>query len=189
MSGWPVDSRMRRRVEPGRVQRVKVVDVVHRLGGVADARTLVGHTSRRKVRTALRRGDIVRDARGRYALPTAAAALRVAGALNGVVSHASAAACRGWEMKHPPTRPTVTVPRNRKVSSDRRDGVDVRWRDLPPEHVTRSGLTSAAWTVIDCARCMPFDEALAIADSALRHGDVTREDLIALAGSVSSTGR
>jgi hypothetical protein len=37
--------------------------------------------------------------------------------------------------------------------------------------VTREGVTSPAWTVIDCAKDLPFDEALAIADSALRHGE------------------
>jgi very-short-patch-repair endonuclease len=115
--------------------------------------------------------------------------VRAAAALNGVVSHASAAACHGWEMKRAAARPTVTVPRNRKVAAVRRAGVDVKWRDLPPEQVVPPGLTSPARTVVDCARCLPFDEALAIADSALRHGDVTREELLALAGTVPSTGR
>ena len=34
--------------------------------------------------------------------------------------------------------------------------------------------TSKVRTVLDCAAELPFDEALAVADSALRHGDVTR---------------
>ncbi len=37
--------------------------------------------------------------------------------------------------------------------------------------------TSKVRTVLDCATELPFDEALAVADSALRHGDVTREEL------------
>ena len=159
------------------------------MGGVADVRRLVAFTSRRKVRTALRKGDIVRDARGRYALPTADAALRAANRLNGVVSHASAAAYYGWEMKRSPEQPTVTVPRNRKVADERRVGVDVKWRDVPADHITGAGVTSKAWTVIDCARTMAFDEALAIADSALRHGGVTTSQLIRLAEQVPSTGR
>jgi very-short-patch-repair endonuclease len=167
---------------------VRVAEVVRRTGGVADAHRLIALTSRRKVRTALRKGEIVRDTRGRYALPTAHAALRAANRLNGIVSHASAAAYYGWEMKRPPELPTVTVPRNRKVSRDRRAGVDVKWRDVPAEHIT-AGVTDMAWTVTDCARTLPFDEALAIADSALRHDDVTRAQLIRLAELVPSTGR
>jgi hypothetical protein len=38
------------------------------------------------------------------------------------------------------------------------------------------GVTTPVRTVIDCAR-LPFDEALPIADSALRSGLVTREEL------------
>jgi very-short-patch-repair endonuclease len=37
--------------------------------------------------------------------------------------------------------------------------------------------TSKVRTVLDCAAELPFDEALAVADSALRHGDVTVEQL------------
>ncbi len=38
-------------------------------------------------------------------------------------------------------------------------------------------MTSLTRTVVDCARRLPFAEALAIADSALRHGDVDAERL------------
>jgi very-short-patch-repair endonuclease len=168
---------------------MQVLEVVRQAGGVIDTRRLVAFTSRRKVRTALRKGVIVRDARGRYALPTAEAAVRAASRLNAVVSHRSAAAHYGWEMKNPPSVPTVTVPRNRKLPLERREGVDVKWRDVPYEHVTHEGVTGKAWTVIDCAKTLPFDEALAIADSAVRHGDVTRAALIGLALQVPSTGR
>jgi hypothetical protein len=74
-----------------------------------DARTLARLTSRRRIRTAICKGRIVRDGWGKYALPTADHARRVAHALSGAVSHTSAAAHYGWEMKHPPERPTVTV--------------------------------------------------------------------------------
>ncbi|MFL6131664.1 MAG: endonuclease domain-containing protein [Nocardioidaceae bacterium] len=49
--------------------------------------------------------------------------------------------------------------------------------------------TRAGRTVIDCARDLPFDEALTVADSALRHGNVTQERLLALAERVATTGR
>lgn len=43
--------------------------------------------------------------------------------------------------------------------------------------------------MIDCAIGLPFDEALTIADSALRNGSVTREQLAAGAQQVRRTGR
>lgn len=127
-------------------------------------------------------GAIVRDARGRYSLPSASAALRAASRLSGVVSHVSAAQVHGWEVKHPPALPTVTVPRNRRVAPERREGVAVTWAHLAPPEVLSGRVTSYGRTVVDCAKHLPFDEALAIADSAMRHGNVTRSWLIELAG-------
>ena len=124
----------------------------------------------------MRRGEVVRLTRGRYALPTASEARRTAGELNGVVGLRSAAAHHGWPMKAQPERPEVVVPRNRKVTAARRGGVRVLWIDLADDQVA-DGVTTPLRTVVDCARLLPFDEALAIADSALRSGDVTREEL------------
>ena len=165
-----------------------VVEVLARCGGVSDARTLVGHTSRRRVATAVRRGLVVRDARGRYALPSADEAVRAAARLSGVTTGLSAAAAHGWELKWQPPRPTVTVPAKRRVSPERRDGVDLRWRDLDPDDVWGRVLRPGP-AVIDCARTLPFDEALAVADSALRHGHVISERLRSLAEQVRTTGR
>ena len=128
-------------------------------------------------------GLIVKDARGRYALPTAEIGRRTANQLSAVISHTSAAAHWGWEMKVVPARPTVTVPRKRKVSLDIRTDVDVFWRTLAAGRVAPGQATPPLQTVIDCARWLPFDEALAIADSALRHRSVTREQLLAAAAS------
>jgi very-short-patch-repair endonuclease len=50
-------------------------------------------------------------------------------------------------------------------------------------------VTSPARTVIDCARALPFDEALSVADSALRSGVVTHEELRAAAVASPRTGR
>lgn len=160
---------------------VKPEDALVRLGGIADTRTLRRLTSRRQIRRAVSSGAIVRDARGRYSLPSASEALRAASRLSAVVSHASAAQVHGWEVKHPPGLPTVTVPRNRRVAPERREGVDVKWADLAPHEVLDVRVTSYGRTVMDCAKHLPFDEALAIADSALRHGNVTRSWLIELA--------
>ncbi len=168
---------------------MRVVTAMGRLGGVADAATLRLWVPRRAIRRALRHGEIVPEARGRYALPTADEALRAANRLTGVVSHRSAAAWWGWELKRQPERPTVTVPRNRNVAPERRTDVDVRWADLPVEEVVDPRVTSAARTVVDCARALPFDEALVIGDAALRHGDVTRARLVELADRVTGKGR
>ncbi|HSV37276.1 MAG TPA: DUF559 domain-containing protein, partial [Nocardioidaceae bacterium] len=160
---------------------MQVTQVLARLGGVADAGSLVAATSRRRVRTALRRGDIVRAGKRSYALPIASDGQKAAQALSGVMSGLTAAAYWRWELKQPPARPHVTVPRTRRVSPTRRAGIDVRWRDLSEQDVYQGIVTRPAQTVITCARELPFHEALAVADSALRHGDVTKEELIILA--------
>jgi very-short-patch-repair endonuclease len=91
-------------------------------------------------------------------------------------------------MKVAPARPTVTVPRKRKVHASTRADVDVFWRSLAAGRVAAGQVTQPLQTLIDCARWLPFDEALAIADSALRHRSVTREQLLAAATS-SNNGR
>ena len=145
-------------------------------------------TSRRRLRTSVSRGDIVRVGRNRYALPTASAGLRAAGKVSGLVSHRSAAALHGWEIAFQPDRPEVVVPRNRNVEPRRRAGMQLRWRVVhPDEHDGR--VTGHYRTVLDCARDLPFAEALAIADSALRHGDIDKDRLIELALQVPTTGR
>ncbi len=163
-------------------------EALARLGGVADAATLVQASSRRKVRTAVAAGKIVRDGRGAYALPTAQEALRAAARLSGVVSHASAAAYWGWKTKHPAPQPSVTVPRKRRVEPARREGIDLHFAELTAAE-RRDGVTDRGRTIIDCAKTMPFDEALAIADSALRNDDVTPRQLQWLAEQVRTTGR
>lgn len=51
-----------------------------------------------------------------------------------------------------------------------------------------TGVTSPPRTVADCARWLPFDEALAVADSAMRAG-LTRRDLLAAVEALPRTGR
>lgn len=168
---------------------MQAAEALERLGGVADAARLRRVSSRRAIRRAVRKGEIVRDARGRYALPTAEEAVRAANALTAVVSHASAATYWGWELKQPPPRPTVTVPRNRNVPSERRSDVDVKWAHLGVHEISNGIVTTPGRTVMDCAKSMPFDEALAIADSALRHRNVTKARLLQLAEQVHGPGR
>ncbi|MBE3073389.1 MAG: DUF559 domain-containing protein [Actinobacteria bacterium] len=155
-----------------------VVRAITRCGGIAEAGTLIRLTSRHAVSIAVERQVIVRDARGRYALPTAEIGIRTANRFSAVMSHTSAAAHWGWEMKEVPARPTVSVPRNRKVPAEMRSGVDVFWRPLARGRIESALVTSPIQTVLDCARWLPFDAALAIADSALRHRSVTHVELV-----------
>ena len=73
-------------------------EVLTRLGGVADAGTLLRVVAKAQVRRALREGRVVRDARGRYSLPGAAAGLRAAHRLTAAASHLTAAMLHGWEV-------------------------------------------------------------------------------------------
>jgi very-short-patch-repair endonuclease len=164
------------------------VAALRRLGGVADRGALLQLTSRGRLRAAVRRGAIVRDSRNCYALPTADEGLRAAVALAGTASHATAAAIHRWQLARQPALPSVIVPRKRNLSADRRRGVDVRHRDLRPEE-RRGRVTEVHRTVIDCAKDLLFQDALAIADSALRHRSVDRDRLLSMAEALPTTGR
>lgn len=188
----PVDKRRRGAAQGGTLAHMKngqeVVRAISRCGGISDTATLIRLTSRTQLEDATIRGLIVRDARGRYALPTAQAGRRTANQLSAVMSHTTAAAHWGWEMKLVPARPTVTVPRKRKIPASIRADVDVFWRTFAAGRILPGQVTAPLQTVIDCARWLPFDEALAIADSALRHRSVTREELSAARSKIRGRG-
>ncbi|QNN52004.1 hypothetical protein [Nocardioides mesophilus] len=158
-----------------------------RLGGVASRADLIAETSRADVDLALAAGEIVRLSRGRYAAPVAHDALRAAGGLCGVVSHRSAALHWGWQVKQPPPHPDVTVPRSRRRRAHYGSDVCLHWADLAPGDID-GWVTSRRRTLVDCLRLLPFDEALTIADSALRNGSVTPAELRAIAAGMSGRG-
>jgi very-short-patch-repair endonuclease len=168
-----------------------LTETLRELGGVATTADLLRVVGRRRLATAVAAQEVVRIGRGLYALPALhrdradeAAALRA----RGVLSHVSAARWHGLSLKNEPERPVVTVPRNRNVPIEVRDSTDVRYGKLPAEDV--DGLvTTPLRTVIDCARSLPFDEALAVADSALNRGAVSAEQLEAGAAASPRTGR
>lgn len=162
---------------------MRVEEVLERLGGVASAAELRRHVSRRKIRTALARGRIMRDARGRYSLLAAGEAVRTASRLSGVLCLQSAALHLGWKVKTVPDQPTVIVPRKRHLDPARRTGVRVWFLDLLPSQI-RGIATDPVTTVMQCAARLPFDEALAVADSALRARDVTMAELLLAAESM-----
>ena len=75
----------------------------------------------------------------------------------------------------------MTVPRWRRLSPERREGVDVRWANLEPSDIYRGAVTDPVRTALDCAATLPADDALAVLDSALRSGMVSRHELLAAA--------
>ena len=158
------------------------------LGGVVDRATLVRLRGATEVDAALGDGRLVRDARGRYALPAAARTRRAANAIAGTLSHRSAAHHWGWAQKNPDGLPEVTVPRNRRVDRRLRTLLIPHWADLVDDDVD-GNVTSPRRTLVDCMRNLPFDEALAIADSALRARDITYDELVALAEGTRGRGR
>ncbi|MEO6512434.1 MAG: hypothetical protein ABIO16_15660 [Nocardioides sp.] len=174
----------------GIVAGVDPVEAVTRAGGVAPLAEVRRLVTRRALARALESGAVVRLPRHQLSLPGVDAARRAAAATGGVVSHLSAAQHWGWKVKLPPQRPSVTVPRGRRLD---RDGgcllatYDVHWADLTgADHV--GGVTARVRTVIDCARDLEFDAALAVADSALRCG-VSAGALADGASGLPRTGR
>ncbi|HEX2896113.1 MAG TPA: hypothetical protein VHO29_19060 [Marmoricola sp.] len=158
------------------------------LGGACTRAVLVERCGRAAVDRALREGVLVRVARGRYALRTASAAVTAAATLSGVISHRSAAQRHGWGQRLVPEKPDVTFPRTRRLPRSARELVVPHWSDIAPEDVVE-GTTSMRRTLVDCMRMLPLEESVPIVDSAVRAGDVTREELRAIAASMRGRGR
>lgn len=164
-----------------------MVQALLEAGGIADAGLLGTACSRHQLSAAVSAGQVVRSGRGCYSLPDADEHRVAAASLHGVLHLLSAARHWGWKVKLPPARPQVLVPRGRNVSSARRRGIDLRWGEVTEQELA-SGVTSRERTVLDCARQLPFDAALAVADSALRDG-LSRTALLLLCARLPRTGR
>lgn len=176
--------------------------VLQQLGGSASTAQLRQHCSRRAIAEAVTAGHIIRSGPGRYSLPGLKAVWRHADRLHAVVSGRCAAQFWDLSLRLVPGEvvpPTVTVPRNRNVEPERREGVSVTWRTLADHDVVQgaipgtdrlapSRVTSLIRTVIDCCRDLTEVEALCVVDSALRRG-VPRNTLLAAAERLSRKGR
>jgi very-short-patch-repair endonuclease len=159
-------------------------EVIRIFGGVADYGVLLTVVSRGAVAPAVADGSIVRLRRGIYGLSVEGARAEAA-KVGGHVTHLSAALHHGWKVKQVPDRPCLTIPRNKA----RPDVVaELRWGTVWPVDLD-GGVTKPAPTVIACARAYPYDEALCVADSALRSRDVTRDQLVSAALRSPRTGR
>jgi hypothetical protein len=167
---------------------VDLISHVTILGGACTRSVLVDRCGRAEVDRALRNGVLVRVARGRYALSTANAAVTAAAILGGVLSMRSAAQRHGWGQKQVPDKPDVTFPRTHHLPPGARRLVVPHWSDIAPEDIV-DGATGLRRTLIDCMRMLPLEESVPIVDSALRAGDVTKEQLLAIARSMRGRGR
>ncbi len=148
------------------------VAALTRLGGIATAGEVLTLTTRKRLRSAVSAGQIVHVSRSRYALPSGDEARALAISLDGHLRLLSAAAHWGWKTKWPARWPQVLVAKRPAVPAN----ADLTIGNLP--RIDRDGwATARVRTVLDCAAELPFDQALSVADSALRSGDVTVEQL------------
>lgn len=159
-------------------------EAIRLFGGVLEYDTLIVLVTRTQIDRSMVSGSIVRLRRGVYAL-SSEGAREAAVAIGGHVSHLSAALHHGWKVKIVPEQPCITIRRNRaRPEAD----AEVHWGTVTPTQQLR-GVTRPVRTVIDCSRAYPYDQALSVADSALRAGDVTRHELMEAAARSPRTGR
>ncbi len=156
--------------------KLGVQQALSELGGVATWAELTECCGARRVQRTVTDERITQRSRGRYVAVETSAHLAKSHAMTATLSHLSAALEHGWKVKTVPERAHLTVHRARHLRPEDRRTVAAHWRDLPWSAVER-GVTRPLQTVLDCARDLPFDEALAVADSSLREQDVTLSEL------------
>jgi very-short-patch-repair endonuclease len=156
------------------------------MGGCATTAELLSALSWEALKAAVQRGEVERLARGVYGLPGLGQDRLAAFGYDGVVSHTSAAAAWGLPLLVRPETPHITVPVNRRVRSGR--PAVLHWAPVSAaERADR--LTALLRTVVDCARILPFGEALAVADAALRTGQLSCDELEAATTAMRGPGR
>lgn len=166
-------------------------EVLAYFNGVGTRAAILQHSSARRIAASVRSGTIVRMRRGVYGLPELPKASALAIKTAGVVSHISAAEHWEFGLVRRPAATHVTIPENSNAKPIK--GVRFHRRPLGHHETDDRGgglrVTSPMRTVIDAAATLPFNEALAIADSALRQGAITSYDLNAEEASFSGQGR
>lgn len=204
IAGMPIPSRRR-----------DLLAALTALGGVASTADLVAASSWAALRACTAEGSVVRSGHGVYTLSTCAdpalgaparawarwhegpseaeaAALiarhAIARGRDGALSHLCAASHRGWPILREPSRIDIAVPLGRKTAGvPGQAPVHCRTRDLTAAE-RADHVTAPIRTVLDCARDLPLVEALAVADSALRCGDVGATELRTAAHRVRGPG-
>jgi very-short-patch-repair endonuclease len=109
-----------------------------------------------------------------YALPALGVERLTALAYDGVISHLSAAHLCGLPLLSRPEVPHVIVPVQRRPRRGR--PAVLHWAPVTSEE-RAAGMTMPLRTVLDCSRILPFGEALAVADAALRAGRLSLSEL------------
>jgi very-short-patch-repair endonuclease len=163
------------------------VDVVRRLGGRARTGDVLSLCTRTALTQTLTEGRLVRPGRGVLVLPGLPDPEVAAARAGGVLSHLTAAERLRLSLVRVPDVVHVTVPHGARPAPQ--EGVRVHWSVAPVETDEAGIATSGLRTVMDCATVLPFDEALAVADSALYWTRIMRTDLLAAAEASSRTGR
>ena len=113
-----------------------MVDVLAELGGVATRGALPAQPRVLRSTGPSETARSSSSAEGRYSLPSVDDAPRLAHALGGVLSLTSAALHHGWEVKHTPERPHVTVPQRRRVDPSLSARVVMHYSDLMRDEIT-----------------------------------------------------
>jgi very-short-patch-repair endonuclease len=165
---------------------VDIVDLLGDLGGVARRRSLLTVVGRAELERAVDAGRVLRDRRGLYVLPDVDLGVRAAAHLGGALGLTSAALRHGWAVAVVPALPHVVVSRGRRLPVDAHDVAVVHRAELTSSQV-RDGVIVEEVALEQCLRWLPYSEALAVADSALREG-FGRRRLDALAEQVRGPG-
>jgi hypothetical protein len=168
--------------------RMTPEDVAKRLGGAArwSAFKAAG-VSRHALAGAIAAGSLVRHGWGTYALPGADPDVVAAVRLNGFLSHESAAAFWRLDVRRPANEPRIVVPDDRRVPMPHR-GVRLVERDRLEGTENPWPVTTLERTLTDCARTLPFADALVIIDSALRNRATEAARLVEIARTLRGPG-
>ncbi|GAB96174.1 very-short-patch-repair endonuclease [Kineosphaera limosa] len=180
-------------IDLGHTKTAAVRSYVVASGGAAAYGELEAATGWRAIKAAVAAGIVVRRGRGIYVLPDhdavtsppaldqsafdpvvlatrrterAARHRQAAEQFRAARSHRSAADHYGLPVLVEPRAPELILPRGRRLPPLPHEAV-LRRRELTTAE-RRDGVTTPVRTVLDCAADLPFEEALAIADSALR---------------------
>ncbi len=162
-----------------------VADFLARSDGSATAAELLRVTTRHNLNAAVRRGEVERVARGIYALPALGPARLAALGYDGVVAYLSAAALWRLPLLVQPEKPHIIVPVKRRPRAGR--PAVLHWAKVSSDE-RQHRVTGLDRTVVDCCRILPFGEALAIADAALRSGNLNSTELNTTAAAMRGAG-
>lgn len=165
-----------------------LISQVTMLGGACLQTTLHQLREDAEIGAAVGNGTLVLVGRHRYALATTTHAVKTAASVSGVLSHRSAARRHGWAQFKLPTRPEVSIPRTKRLRTVDTASLIPHWIDLEP-HEVEGMWTTKERTLRDCMRNLPFDESLAIVNSAIRADDFTPEDVRRIAANAAGRGR